>query len=368
MNVSLLAKWRWRLLNGEIALSKDVLEEKYGHCKEVLLGGVVTPWPRNASVWWKDLVKLEDFGGAQGWFNSEVFRKVGNGFKTSFWKDIWRGGGSFAQKYPRLFSISTQKEATVGEIGAASGVGTDWNFNWRRQLFVWEELFTSLREDLEGMVWSNEESEWRWKLEDNGFFSVKSAYLKLEGVVLKEDLWDEEERGVFDQLWKSPAPSKVIAFTWKVLLNRIPTRVNLALRNVLPPDASNLCVLGNLKEESAIHLLLHCEVASKVWLNIMLWLEVLFLIPPNFFVHWECWSVGERNKKVTKGLWLIWHTTMWTLWKARNDKIFKGISRVVDDIVEEIKVLSWRWMLNRTNNPPCLFYEWCWNPRYCLAR
>lgn len=48
--------------------------------------------------------------------------------------------------------------------------------------------------------------------------------------------------------------------------------------------------------------------------------------------------------------------------------IFKGISRVVDDIVEEIKVLSWRWMLNRTNNPPCLFYEWCWNPRYCLAR
>lgn len=53
MNVSLLAKWRWRLLNGEIALSKDVLEEKYGHCKEVLLGGVVTPWPRNASVWWK---------------------------------------------------------------------------------------------------------------------------------------------------------------------------------------------------------------------------------------------------------------------------------------------------------------------------
>lgn len=32
MNVSLLAKWRWMLLDGENSLWKEVLEEKYGPC------------------------------------------------------------------------------------------------------------------------------------------------------------------------------------------------------------------------------------------------------------------------------------------------------------------------------------------------
>jgi len=82
MNVCLLAKWRWRLLDEENALWKDVLEEKYGPCKECLLEGGGTSWLRFTSVWWKDVVKLDDFGSL-GWFNGEILRKVGNGLKTS---------------------------------------------------------------------------------------------------------------------------------------------------------------------------------------------------------------------------------------------------------------------------------------------
>ena len=120
---------------------------------------------------------------------------------------------------------------------------------------MWEEeLLTSLVEDLEGLRWSNDDDEWRRNLEEKGFYSVKSAYMKLEGLVLGEDLWGVEEKRVFENMWASPTPSKVVALGWKVFLNRILTRVNLALRNVLPPEASTLCVLCNLKEESALHL------------------------------------------------------------------------------------------------------------------
>jgi len=49
----------------------------------------------------------------------------------------------------------------VGEIGELSHGGLNWNFSWRRALFVWEEeLLKSLLEDLEGMRWSNGEDEW----------------------------------------------------------------------------------------------------------------------------------------------------------------------------------------------------------------
>jgi hypothetical protein len=42
--------------------------------------------------------------------------KVGNGLSSSFWCDTWRGENCFRIKYPRLFSISTQKEALVGQV------------------------------------------------------------------------------------------------------------------------------------------------------------------------------------------------------------------------------------------------------------
>jgi hypothetical protein len=100
---------------------------------------------------------------------------------------------------------------------------------------------------------------------------------------------------VFENLWKSPAPSKVVMFAWKVLLNRVPTKVNLALRNVLDPEESSLCVMCNSVEESSTHLFMHCDLASFVWSKLMLWLDYHFVTPPNLFVHWECWSGRGRN-------------------------------------------------------------------------
>ena len=123
---------------------------------------------------------------------------------------------------------------------------------------------------------------------------MKSAYEKVKDLVDLEDVWSDDEKRVFEKLWKSPAPSKVVAQAWKVLLNRVPTEVNLALRNVLNLEVSTLCVLCNGAEESSTHLFLHCDVASLVWSKLMLWLDCHFVIPPNLFVHWECWSRSTR--------------------------------------------------------------------------
>ena len=42
----------------------------------------------------------------------------------------------------------------------------------------------------------------------------------------------------------------VLAFAWKVFLNQVPTKVNLALRNVLAPEESTSCPMCNGAEES----------------------------------------------------------------------------------------------------------------------
>lgn len=285
----------------------------------------------------------------------------------TFWSDTWRGERSFRSKYPRLFSISAQMEASVGEVGVESELGMEWNFLWKRHLFMWEEeVLLSLKEDLEGVRLNNQPDKWKWKLEDSSVFLVNSAYKRLVGSVLNEVAWREDEKGVFEMLWKSPAPSKVVAFAWRAFLNRVPTKENLVLRNVLAPEEQPFCGLCNRMGESTLHLFLHCDVACAVWLKLMRWLDQFFISPPNLFIHWECWLGRERDKNIKNGKGIIWLATIWVLWKTRNDKIFNDNDFEVDDIVEEVKVLAWKWTMSRMHIPACLYFEWCWNPRRCL--
>lgn len=194
VNWSLLAKWRWRLIQEGNVLWKDVLVEKYGNSSVGLLGSDVNDLLPNASKWLSNLVRLD----VSNWFNSEISRKVGNGESMSFWEVAWRGEFFFQVKYPRLFSLSNQKEATVREVGLFNTTGNNWNFVWRRPLFVWEnELLVELLEELDSFRSSIEDDFWRWRLEEKGVFTVKSMYKKLEVLMLEESSVVVEQRRVF---------------------------------------------------------------------------------------------------------------------------------------------------------------------------
>lgn len=71
---------------------------------------------------------------------------------------------------------------------------------------MWEEdLVDAMLEDLNGFVFSDVEDDWRWSLEEDGTFSVKSMYSKLETLMVREESLHELERRVFKHIWKSPA-------------------------------------------------------------------------------------------------------------------------------------------------------------------
>jgi hypothetical protein len=226
---------------------------------------------------------------------------------------------------------------------------------WRRSLFVWETgLLNNLLRVLEGFSGTDEGDSWMWGPEGNGGFSVKSYYRLLEKL--------------FRYLWKSSASSKVVSFSWPLLLDCIPTRVNLMFRRVLNVDAAvNFVFCGGL-EETSTHLFLHCDFISKVWLKVLNWLQIMMVTPPNLLVHFLCWSNGVRPRKVRRGFQLIWHAAIWIIWTEMNDCIFNNSIKEVDDLVEKIKALSWHWSLSRLKIASCLYYEWCWNTRDCMLR
>jgi hypothetical protein len=116
------------------------------------------------------------------------------------------------------------------------------------------------------------------------------------------------------------------------------------------------------KVETTSHLFLHCPCAMKIWSSIFNWLGVEIVIPHTISSLFEILRGVARNVKVRKGYLMIWHATLWSIWKARNSAIFSAGNFLPNAIVEDIKVLSWKWSLGRLRISPCLFYEWSWDP------
>ncbi|PNX75097.1 pantothenate synthetase [Trifolium pratense] len=113
-------------------------------------------------------------------------------------------------------------------------------------------------------------------------------------------------------------------------------------------------------------LFLHCKGALVVWYEIFKWLGVVVVIPSNLFCLFGCLSDAAKNLKSKKGFRLVWHSVIWSIWKARNDHIFNNVTLDPLELVEAVKVLSWRWSVERLKISPCLYYEWSWDPGICF--
>jgi hypothetical protein len=185
---------------------------------------------------------------------------------------------------------------------------------------------------------------------------------------LSDEVADVELVEVLDQIWDSSVSYKVIAFSWQLLYDRISTRDNLEVRGILGVEKPWECVGCVGKVETSLHLFLHCPYAMKVWREIFKWLGVEMVIPPSLLILFKVLKASARNIKIRKGFVMIWHATLWSLWKVRNSSIFADGSFILMVIVENIKVLSWKWSLARLKLTPCLFYEWTWDLRDCLLR
>jgi hypothetical protein len=74
------------------------------------------------------------------------------------------------------------------------------------------------------------------------------------------------------------------------------------------------------------------------------------------------------DSKSSKGRIMICCSVAWTLWNFRNSVVFENGTGSFSELLEGVKVSSWKWWLARTKNADCLYYEWWAEPILCMSR
>ncbi|MCH96298.1 F-box family protein [Trifolium medium] len=253
-------------------------------------------------------------------------------------------------------------------MGNSDGNVWRWEFQWRRNCFVWEEpMMMEFMELLNQFVPSVCRDKWLWRVNRDQGFTVNECYVLLQQKYGVLSVLDPVAEFAFTNLWKCGAPSKVCAFSWQLLLDRIQTKDNLFKRGILQYQQTN-CALCELAVESSVHLFLHCDCSSKVWYDIMRWLGLVVIIPSNLASSFGLLVGCGKNKRSRECLALIWNSLLWTIWKVRNDFVFNNKEVVIEEMVDQVKTQSWKWFIGRKTNSPCLLYEWKWSPFDCFQR
>lgn len=145
-------------------------------------------------------------------------------------------------------------------------------------------------------------------------------------------------------IWVGLVPHRIELFVWLALMGKINTRSKLAALGIIQSNC-NICPLCMIEAESPEHLLLHCSVASQIWLWwIELW-QISWVFPfslKDAFSQW-CWP---KKSPFFKKVWsAVFFIILWTLWKERNQRIFTNQSSSIK-IMKEMVLLRLGWWIS----------------------
>ncbi|GJT61640.1 putative RNA-directed DNA polymerase, eukaryota, reverse transcriptase zinc-binding domain protein [Tanacetum coccineum] len=258
---SKLSLWKANLLSigGRLTLIKAVLGSIAIHGSE---GGYDEKGCNTRGLWSK-IVDPSNYLHSNGIIPMSTLKfKVGCGSNVRFWKDTWLGDGPLNRRYNRLFRLDRNEDCCI--IDRISN--GEWSWDWNRHDLGGrnaDSLNLLLAEIGNANVGTGEDS-WHWNLSDVGMFTVGVTRKHIDNFVLPS--MSPSTR------WNKSLPRKVNIFVWRLLLDRLPHRVNLSSRGLEIP--SIVCPVCNAAVETSDHIFYACDTASNVWRQIRAWCDV----------------------------------------------------------------------------------------------
>ena len=114
----------------------------------------------------------------------------------------------------------------------------------------------------------------------------------------------------------------------------------LTLENI-----ADRCSLCGREDETINHLFLHCDFAAFIWKHFLKVRGISWCLPSSLVDMVEAWQLGPFT-----GCGLLMSkcssfAIIWSIWKERNDRIFKASQTAVEDIVPLVTLRLSKWLL-----------------------
>nr|GEV58519.1 RNA-directed DNA polymerase, eukaryota, reverse transcriptase zinc-binding domain protein [Tanacetum cinerariifolium] len=256
-------------------------------------------------VRWNQCLASKDLRGLGIDLLSNCVRKIGNGFSTRFWEDVWCGEQPLKTIFPRIYLLETYRLCLVKNRVSF----LDMNSFLRRQPRGDLEMnqFIDLHAKLENIVLTDQDDSWSWTLNPSGF-PVASVRHLIDSKTL--DTPPNATR------WIRHIPIKVNIFVWRLMLNTLPVRVNLDRRGI--DVDSVLCPKCQADVETINYIFFSYYMALELWAKLARWWDLYIPICANYF-EWIKWldslQLLNKVKAVLEG---VGGTLMWSIWSFRN--------------------------------------------------
>ncbi|CAN0907022.1 LINE-1 retrotransposable element ORF2 protein [Linum grandiflorum] len=183
--------------------------------------------------------------------------------------------------------------------------------------------------------------EWIWHFNPRGNFTVRSAYHALRG-----PLPPYHPQQKWKWLWTLPIPPKIRFFLWRIAHDALATKRNLWRRQCAIDPVCSIC---NVEIEDLIHCLFQCTHARETWTK-------AFPSIPTPTGNDCCLSWILSNHQADAPFdTLLAVATLWHIWRARNERIFRNIAPVCDSTMFLAANSCAEWKSSSTltpRNPP----------------
>lgn len=248
-----------------------------------------------------------------------LIKRIGDDSTTRIWNENWIPRNATMRP---IACLSANPPAMVSAL--IDSTSATWNRVVLDQLFVAADtnailsilLCTRCVDDF-----------WAWSFEQNGIFTVRSAYHMLVDTKRRREDWLEGNAGSSDyeteakawtSLWSVQVPGKIRNFLWRLAKHSIPTEDVRHTRNMA--DVDN-CQMSGM-QDSWRHSLIECSIARCIWALVDD--DAADYIQAANNPDAKQW-LFELMEELPHAAMIKVVVTLWAIWVARRKAIHEGI-------------------------------------------
>ncbi|GLT40728.1 hypothetical protein SLA2020_148410 [Shorea laevis] len=128
------------------------------------------------------------------------------------------------------------------------------------------------------------------------------------------------------------------------MLGRTPCKENLLKRNIIKQESKAMCSFCIATMENENHLLMWRDFSTKIWnRNFARW-GITKVMPKTCTQALLQHDWAGRNQK---GWQVVWYATIWSLWLARNQKLFQAKHMSTEEVFQMVQCRSYCWIKSK---------------------